>query len=359
MTKILSIVGARPQFIKLAPLQDELSKQHESIILHTGQHYDTEMSQLLFDQLHIPSPDYNLGIGSGSQGTQTGKMLEGIESALLKEEPDIVIVFGDTNSTIAGSLAATKLHIPVVHVEAGLRSFNRRMPEEINRVLTDHCSDILFAPTVSAVTNLEKEGITENVHNVGDIMYDAIIRNLPIAKATSTILDNLGLSQGSYDVLTIHRQENTDERNNLVNIIETLVKSEEKIIFPVHPRTIKYLHEYGLSDKVRDSFIKMIRPLGYLDFLHLVANANKILTDSGGVQKEAYLLEKPCITLRNETEWVETVEDGWNILVGSNQEHIISAMEHFCPSGQTKNHYGYGDSAKKIVTVIDNYLTKS
>lgn len=352
--KILSIVGARPQFIKLAPLVDKLKGKHESVILHTGQHYNPEMSQLIFDQLNIPEPDYNLEVGSHTQGKQTGLMLEGIEKVLLKERPDIVVVFGDTNSTIAGVLAAVKLHIKTAHVEAGLRSFNRAMPEEINRVMTDHCSDVLFAPTDVAVKNLVNEGIVSNVFLVGDIMYDSILRNMSIAEKKSAIIDDLDLKNESYSVLTLHRQENTDTVENLVRIINGLIRSNENIIFPIHPRTVKYLKECSLMEKINGSNIRMIDPLGYLDFLLLMKNASKIITDSGGIQKEAYFMRKPCITLRNETEWIETVEDGWNILVGADEDRIVNALNDFDPKGSIKDFYGDGTCAEKIVTILNS-----
>jgi len=311
--KIVSIVGARPQFIKCAPLSRELRKVHHEILVHTGQHYDHDMSDIFFEELNIPKPDYNLGIGSGSHGEQTGKMLTEIEKVLLKEKPDLVLVYGDTNSTLAGALAAVKLHIRVAHVEAGLRSFDRNMPEEINRVLTDHISDILFCPTQTAVDNLSKEGITQGVHLVGDVMLDALEYNKTVAEKKSKILEVLGLKKDKYLVITIHRPSNTDSRENLNNIIKALREIGEAVVFPVHPRTKKFLQEYGLDFPAN---VRLMDPLGYLDMLKLMAGARKILTDSGGIQKEAYMLGVPCVTLRENTEWVETLEGGWNVLVG-------------------------------------------
>lgn len=356
MTTILSVVGARPQFIKLAPLADRLGRDHRHIILHTGQHYDPAMSRLIFHQLGIPEPDHNLGVGSHPQGKQTGLMLEGIEGVLVKEHPDLVVVFGDTNSTIAGALAAVKLHIPVAHIEAGLRSFNRAMPEEINRILTDHCSDILYAPTDLAVGNLAAEGLTANVLKVGDIMYDAILRHRGAAERHSTVLGDLGLEPDSYSVLTLHRQENTDSEPNLAGIIEALAGSGERIVFPAHPRTLVYLDRYGLLDRVRGSNILLTDPVGYLDFLILMRHSRRILTDSGGVQKEAYFLKRPCITLRNETEWTETVEDGWNILVGADRDRILRALANFDPAGPTRDCYGDGNCAGKIAAHLAEVL---
>ena len=351
--KIASIVGARPQFIKLAPVSLALRKRFDEIIIHTGQHYDREMSKLFFEELAIPKPDYNLGVGSGTQGYQTGEMLRKIEEVFLAEKPDMALVFGDTNSTIAGALAAAKLHIPIIHVEAGLRSFNRSMPEEVNRVLTDHCSDLLFAPTVTAVENLEKEGITKGVHNVGDVMYDALLRNKKIAAEHSTILDRLDLVPGSYSVLTIHRQSNTDIRKNLENILGAVLESGRDIVFPVHPRTRKIMENYGLGSKLVGSNIHLVGPQGYLDFLRLLNSAETILTDSGGVQKEAYLLGVPCITLRSETEWVETTWEGRNILVGANKEKILQALETPFPKSGVKDHFGRGDSAMRIANLLE------
>jgi len=348
--KIVSIVGARPQFIKASVVSKEIKKQHEEVLVHTGQHYDYEMSKLFFDQLGISTPDYNLGVGSGYQGMQTGKMLEKIEEVLTKEKPDFVLVYGDTNSTIAGALAAVKMHITLGHVEAGLRSFDKSMPEEINRVLTDHCSDFLFAPTKTAVINLEKEGITKGVHLLGDVMYDVLLHNLKFAEK-SNILEELNVKSKDYFLTTIHRQSNTDNADNLSNILNALSSVDKKVIFPVHPRTTKFIERYGLKDNVGKNIV-MVKPVGYFDFLWLQKNAKKILTDSGGIQKEAYCLNVPCITLRENTEWIETVEDGWNILVGSDKEKIVSAVNSFEPSGSQRNVFGEGDASSKIVEII-------
>lgn len=348
--KIISIVGARPQFIKCAPVSTELRKKHEEILIHTGQHYDNELSAVFFEELEIPKPDYNLGVGSGLHGGQTGKILIAVEKVLLKEAPDMVIVYGDTNSTLAGALAAAKLHIKLAHVEAGLRSFDRRMPEEINRVLTDHASDILFCPTQTAVENLKKEGVV-GIYNVGDVMFDALLHNKEIAENKSTILEDSGLGHKQYLVATIHRQSNTDDKRNLQNIVDALCEVEETIIFPVHPRTAKYLKEYGLWEKLQ-KHVKLVKPLGYLDFLSLMAHARKILTDSGGVQKEAYMLKVPCITLRTNTEWIETVEDGWNVLVGVNKERIIRMVNEFVPDIMQRNVFGDGKASGRVVKIV-------
>ena len=352
--RVTTVVGARPQFIKMAPVSRELRKHLEEIVIHTGQHYDYEMNRVFFEQLEIPEPDYYLGVGSGSHGYQTGEMLKKIEEVLVREEPDIVLVYGDTNSTLAGALAAVKLHIKVAHVEAGLRSFDKRMPEEVNRVLTDHVSDYLFAPTETAVKNLHNEGIDDGVYLTGDVMYDALLHNIRIARKESRILTKLGLTPGEYLLATVHRAENTDSRERLESIIEAFIESDELIVFPVHPRTRKYLEAYGLIDEVEKAGnVLMIPPVGYLDMLALEENARKILTDSGGVQKEAYFLKVPCITLRERTEWVETVEDGWNILVGADREKILRAIREFEPRGDTYTYrFGDGKASERIAKAL-------
>ena len=347
--KILSVVGARPQFIKAAQVSKQIRKYFQEILVHTGQHYDYGMSPIFFEELDIPNPDYNLGIGSGKQGEQTGKMIMEMEKVILKEEPDLVLVYGDTNSTLSGALAAVKLSVPIGHVEAGLRSYNRRMPEEINRLITDHLADILFCPTETAVKNLKKEGITKGVFNVGDVMYDALLVNIKIATQRSRILKDINLKPKTYHYATIHRAENTDKKENLKNILEGFSKSKELIIFPIHPRTKKMIDEFKL--KISDN-IKIVDPLGYLDNLVLMTNAKKILTDSGGVQKEAYFLKIPCITLRAETEWVETVRAGWNILAGTSPEKIVSNINNFSPKSSQRDYFGEGNAAVNIAKKI-------
>jgi UDP-GlcNAc3NAcA epimerase len=349
--KIVSVVGARPQFIKCAPVSRALQKEHEEILVHTGQHYDHGMSEVFFEELAIPKPDYNLNIGSGSHGHQTGAMLGALEDVLLAERPDIVLVYGDTNSTLAGALAAVKLHIPVAHVEAGLRSFDRRMPEEINRVLTDHASDLLFCPTETAVANLANEGIRSGVHLVGDVMVDAMDYNRAIAEERSRILSGLALEPGGYLVITVHRPSNTDSREHMAAILAALGEADKPVVFPVHPRTRKYLLDYGLWERMPGN-VRVIEPLGYLDMIRLMANAEKILTDSGGIQKEAYVLGVPCITLRENTEWVETVEAGWNVLVGAEREKIADAILRFAPEIPRRALYGSGDAGRRIVEAL-------
>jgi len=354
--KILSVIGARPQFVKAASLSKELRKKFNEVLVHTGQHYDENMSPIFFEELSIPKPNYNLGVGSGSHGEQTGKMLIEIEKVLVKEKPDLVLVYGDTNSTLAGALAAAKMHIPVAHVEAGLRSYNHTMPEEINRVVADHISDLLFCPTETAVKNLKREGIRKGVFNTGDVMYDVLMANRKVANSKSHILNTLNLKIKTYLYATVHRAENTDNKENLKNILEAFGESSETIVLPTHPRTQKMIKKFRI--KILKN-IKAIDPLSYLDSLQLQANAKKVLTDSGGVQKEAYILKVPCITLRKETEWVETVEDGWNVLVGSNKVKIIKAIKEFRPKRNQKKHYGEGIASKKIVNIIEETLNKN
>jgi len=355
--KIVSIVGARPQFIKCAPVSVELRKEHEEILVHTGQHYDPEMSDIFFEDLRIPKPDYHLDVGSGSHGKQTAAILERVETVLMKEQPDLVLVYGDTNSTLAGALAAAKLHLPVAHVEAGLRSFDRTMPEEINRVVTDHISDLLLCPTPTATDNLAKEGVTEGVYMVGDVMVDALRHNADIAGKKSRIITSLGLKKGNYYVATVHRPGNTDDRMHLTAIMEALGESGKTVVFPVHPRTKKYLLEYGLYDSLAET-IRCIEPLGYIDMLHLMKHARKILTDSGGIQKEAYVLGIPCITLRENTEWIETLAGGWNVLVGADKRKILAAMTTDIRTHADNSVFGKGDAAVKIARVINDYVSR-
>jgi len=350
--KILSIVGARPQFIKAKPLIDAFLKiKARHILVHTGQHYDYEMSQLFFDELAIQKPDYNLGIGSSTQGTQTGRMLEKIEGVLLKVKPDIVVVYGDTNSTLAGALASVKLGIPLAHVEAGLRSFRLDMPEEINRILTDRVSSLLFCPTKTAVKNLKEEGVKRGIYLVGDIMRDILEKSSGLIKRRK-ILQRLKILAKGYTLLTVHRQENTDNRGNLKILLSALASSDERIIFPIHPRTEKALHSFGKPFlKNLNNFI-VIKPVSYLDMLCLLKNANKVFTDSGGIQKEAYWLRIPCITLRNETEWVETLEEGWNVLAGVNRRKILSLLKHFKTPKGHRDIFKDTNTADKIAEII-------
>jgi UDP-N-acetylglucosamine 2-epimerase len=319
------------------------------VLIHTGQHYDYGMSEIFFEEMQMRPPDYNLGVGGGSHGEQTGRMLIELEKVLAEVKPDCVLVYGDTNSTLAGALAAAKAGIPLAHVEAGLRSYNRAMPEEVNRVLTDHIAAFLFCPTDTAVENLAREGLVMGVYEVGDVMYDALLHNLAIARERSQILSRLGLKKGSYGLATVHRAANTDDPQRMRSLLESFGRLSKKIIFPLHPRTQKMIQGWGLS---ASSNILFIEPQGYFDILVLQDNAACILTDSGGMQKEAYWLGVRCITLREETEWVETVSTGWNKLVGVDQDALCTAFETWHPQGERPLLYGDGDSSNRICSVL-------
>jgi UDP-GlcNAc3NAcA epimerase len=348
---IASIVGARPQFIKAAPVSRVLATKFEEVLIHTGQHYDYGMSEVFFAEMNIREPDFNLGIGSGSQGEQTGQMLIELEKVIDSVKPDYVLVYGDTNSTLAGALAAAKARIPIAHVEAGLRSYNRAMPEEINRVLSDHVSDLLFCPTTAAVENLAKEGITKGVYRVGDVMYDALRYDLEPAKKQSQIMSQLGLKKGEYALATVHRAGNTDDPSRMRAILNGLGSLNIRVVFPVHPRTRKMMGEWDMQ---ANSDILMIEPVGRFDMLLLQANANCILTDSGGIQKEAYWAGVRCITLREETEWVETVSAGWNKLAGVDPHTIHSTFKSWFPTGEREPLYGDGKAALQIAYILDD-----
>lgn len=382
---IISIVGARPQFIKAAAVSRALRERHREVLVHTGQHYDYGMSAVFFQELGIPEPDVNLGIGSGPHGQQTGRMLMALEELLLtflslpqvhpsptgsaasgkpgelaelaelRERPTCVLVYGDTNSTLAAALAAVKLGIPVAHVEAGLRSFNRAMPEEHNRVLTDHCADLLFCPTQTAVDLLAREGITRGVHLVGDVMVDALLAHAELARRRSTVLQRLGLTPQRYLLATVHRPYNTDVPDNLRNIFAAFAAvhraTQEPIVLPLHPRTAAAMRAIGLE---LPAGVVAVDPVGYLDMLALEQAARLILTDSGGVQKEAYCLAVPCVTLRPETEWVETVQAGWNVVVGADPQAIVrAATAHPWPTEPPPPVFGDGHAAERIVQVLE------
>lgn len=354
MKTIASIVGARPQFIKAAPVSRALAGHFTEVLVHTGQHYDYGMSEVFFEEMDMRAPDFNLGAGGGSHGEQTGRMLIELEKVITQVKPDCVLVYGDTNSTLAGALAAAKAGIPLAHVEAGLRSFNRSMPEEINRVLTDHVSDLLFCPTDTAVENLSKEGIVRGVHRTGDVMYDALLHNLKLANERSQILQRLNLEQGAYALATIHRAGNTDDPIRIKSILDALGSLSVRVIFPVHPRTRKTISELGLTV---NSNVSLIEPLGPLDILQLQEHADCILTDSGGMQKEAYLLGVRCITLREETEWVETVSAGWNRLAEVDGSKIKTLFESWHPAGERPPLYGDGQAAEQICGILSKNLT--
>jgi UDP-N-acetylglucosamine 2-epimerase len=349
--KVVTVIGARPQFIKAAPVSQVLRREHHEILVHTGQHYDANMSDVFFDELGIPAPEYHLGVGSGPHGAQTGAMLAAIEQVLLTEEPDWVMVYGDTNSTLAGAMAAAKLHIQVAHVEAGLRSFNRAMPEEINRVVTDHLAALLFCPAQVAVDNLAAEGITQGVFIVGDVMAEALSAAVARARHHSMILENLHLQEKAYLLVTVHRAENTDDPERLYNILAAFAQIEETIVFPVHPRTRKALEKLGNPQDTLSN-VKLIEPVGYLDMSRLEGAARLILTDSGGIQKEAYWLGVPCLTLRDETEWVETVEAGWNLLVGATTAKILAGIRDFSAPERHPLLYGDAQASHQIVACL-------
>ncbi len=358
--KIITIVGARPQFIKAAMVSraiqahnKEHSNQIEELLIHTGQHYDKAMSHIFFQEMNIPSPKWQLNCGNSSHGAMTGRMLEEIESILLTVKPDYVLVYGDTNSTLAGALAASKLQIPVAHVEAGLRSFNKVMPEEINRILTDHIASLLFCPTKNAVEHLRDENILSGVHHVGDVMYDAALAFGKIAEQSSNILKLLELNEKQFRLCTVHRAENTDNRERLTGIfraLEEIAGSEYPVILPLHPRTKGCLEKFGLTSK--NPYLRFIPPISFLDMILLERHAATILTDSGGVQKEAYFHQTPCITLRNETEWVETVTAGWNQIAGYKQEAILNCLASVPTQRKQIADYGTGHTAEKIISLL-------
>jgi UDP-N-acetylglucosamine 2-epimerase len=339
-------VGARPQFIKAAAVSRALRREHVEILVHTGQHYEARMSEIFFEELGIQKPDYNLEVGSGRHGAQTGAMLEGIERVLIREQPDWVLIYGDTNSTLAGAIAASKVHIPIAHVEAGLRSFNRAMPEEINRVVADHLSSLLLCPSEVAVNNLAAEGITAGVVVVGDVMADAL--NDAATRARDTILRRLGIADGQFLLATVHRAENTDAPERLQSILMALRECGERVVLPLHPRTRKML---GVESPAPN--VTIIEPVGYLEMVALTRSARVVLTDSGGLQKEAYWLSVPCITLRGETEWIETVECGWNTLAGADTAAILTALRNI---RRPKSHpplYGDGNSVARLLAALE------
>jgi UDP-N-acetylglucosamine 2-epimerase len=351
--RILTVVGARPQFIKAAAFSRVVRQRHIEVLVHTGQHYDVQMSDIFFDELALPKPDHHLGVGSGSHGAQTAQMLERLEAVMQREAPDKVVIYGDTNSTLAGALAAAKLAIPVAHVEAGLRSFVRDMPEEINRIVADRLSTYLFAPTQNAVDNLAREGITSGVTLTGDIMYDALLQHAPIAAEKSSIVRDLGLAPGGYVLATVHRAANTDDPARLADIMDALALLHEPVIIPMHPRTRAAL--MGTDIEVEPP-VRIIEPVGYLDMLALEQAARMVLTDSGGVQKEAYLLGVPCVTLRDETEWVETLAGGWNVLAGSDTARILAAARRPRPSGDPPPIFGDGHAAERMIAALERDL---
>jgi len=352
--KIVSIVGARPQFIKAAALSSALRAHgHQEFLVHTGQHYDASMSDVFFQELGIPEPDANLNVGSGKHGEMTGAMLAGIERICLEQKPDVVLVYGDTNSTLAGALAASKLNIRVAHVEAGLRSFNRDMPEEINRVVTDHVSTWLLCPSPVSAENLSREGITQGVHIVGDLMCDTLLRAAEIAKGKESIVARLGLPPKGFALATIHRASNTDDADILRGLLHALTHAGMPVVFPMHPRCRARVESFGLQDALTNPNLKVIEPVGYLEMVQFLNDAALVLTDSGGLQKEAYWMHVPCITLREESEWIETVSSGWNHIAGTSPDKILGFIRDLKKPAAHPDFYGAGDAAERICKALD------
>ncbi len=363
MKKVLTVVGARPQFIKAGVvsrvIRESFSDRINEALIHTGQHYDENMSDIFFKQLDLPQPKVNLEIGSGNHGEQTGKMLSMLEKVFIQENPDMVVVYGDTNSTLAGALAAVKIHLPVAHVEAGLRSWNRKMPEEINRVMVDHISSLLFCPSDVSINNLKQEGIVKGVVKTGDVMHDSALYCAEKAEQKTENFYNLckefNVSSGNYFLATVHRAENTDQIENLKQIVSSFQKLSKKVVWPVHPRTKKMLEENKI---VCGNNVALTAPFSYLDMILFLKNAAMVLTDSGGVQKEAMFFETPCVTLRSETEWLETLDSGWNLLSGIDSEQILATVENHSktPKKNAKQIYGTGKSANKLISAILSFL---
>ena len=357
---VLAVIGARPQFIKMAPVAKALSKAGINVVMvHTGQHHDYQMSAVFFRQLGLPRCKYHLGIHGGSHGVQTGRMLERLEEVFMKERPNLVMVFGDTNSTLAGALAAAKLHLPIAHIEAGMRSFNWEMPEEVNRLVTDHLATLHFCATKTAVDNLKREGVTSNIWMTGDVMADLLlssVRSLPVPK----LQKKLSLRPKNYILLTLHRASNADSTTHLRSLVNLLGRVEERVVFPLHPRTKESLNRAGLLSALQKmAHLRMIEPVGYFEMLWLERNARMIMTDSGGVQKEAYLLGIPCVTLRAETEWVETVKQGWNTITGMDVELVLKALDQARPKRAPKPIFGQGKASQAIASALTTWFLGS
>ena len=349
--KVATVVGARPQFIKAAVFSLALRKEHQETLIHTGQHYDPELSAVFFQELDLPQPDHNLGVGSRSHAQQTGEMLQRLEPVLQQEAPDWVVVFGDTNSTLAAALAAAKLGLPLAHVEAGLRSFDHSMPEELNRVLTDHCATLLFCPTETAMQHLAAEGLSERAHLTGDIMFDSLQQHRQLLEGRTGLVDGMGLERKGYFLATVHRAANTDDPTSLAGIVGALGELQDVVVLPLHPRTKAALQA---ADIHLPANVKEIAPVGYLDMLALQLHARMVLTDSGGVQKEAYLLGTPCVTLRRETEWPETLVNEWNVLAGADPKRIVEAAMRAAPESEAPRVFGDGRSAQRMVDLLQD-----
>jgi UDP-N-acetylglucosamine 2-epimerase len=354
--RVVTIIGNRPQFIKAAAVSRLVREAHEEVIVHTGQHYDDELSGIFFDELDVPTPERELGVGSGTSTAQIARMLSALEPELAAVAPDLVLVYGDTNSTLAGTVAAASAKLALAHVEAGMRSFDRSMPEEVNRVLCDHASELLFCSTPTAMRNLEREAVAGTRHLVGDVMADVCLALAPIAEERSRALADHGVEPGRYLLTTAHRPGNVDHPARLELLVELLEALAAPTVFPLHPRTRARLERTGLMRRLREApHLRLSAPLGYLDFLALASRARAVLTDSGGVQKEAFLLGTPCVTLREATEWVETVESGWNVLVGLDREAALAALERPAPTGERPDHYGGGRAGERIRDVLSAY----
>ena len=353
--RIVTVVGNRPQFVKAAAVSRLLRERADELIVHTGQHYDDDLSRVFFDELSVPAPDRELDAGGGTNTAQTARILAALEPVLEELSPSLVLVYGDTNSTLAGALAASQAGIPTGHVEAGMRSFDRAMPEELNRVLTDHASELLLCSTDTAMRNLEHEGVRGESHLVGDVMADVSLAFRDIAEERSRILDELGLDAASYLVVTAHRAGNVDRPERLEALVALLEALPAPVVLPIHPRTRERLEAAGLMDRLKA--IKVVPPLGYLDFMKLARHARAVLTDSGGVQKEAYLLGVPCVTLRDSTEWVETVEAGWNTLVDLDPAAALAALDRPPPADRPEL-YGGGHAAERVCEVLAAYTQR-
>jgi len=351
--RVISVVGARPQFIKAAPVCKALRQSHEEILVHSGQHYDYAMSDVFFEQLGIPKPDFNLAVGSGSHGRQTGEMLGMLEELFLEKAPDVVLVYGDTNTTLAAGISAAKAGIPVAHVEAGLRSFNKSMPEEVNRVLVDHVSELLLCPTDAAVANLAAEGIVDGVELVGDVMLDTA-RFFSERSGSTDALERFGVREGEYFLATVHRAATSDSAQRLESIVRAFSRLDRPVLWAVHPRTAKNIEAFGLGEILeRADHVRTVPPTSYIDTVALLRGAAGLLTDSGGMQKEAYFFEVPCVTLRDETEWVETVELGWNRLAGTDEDAIVAAASDLPRPSSHPDVYGHGHAADAIVAALE------
>lgn len=348
---VLTVVGARPQFVKSFPVSRALAPDHEEVLVHTGQHYDRELSAVFFEELGLAEPDHNLGVGSHTHAVQTAQIMERLDPIVAAEDPDAVLLYGDTNSTVAGALVGANRDVTVVHVEAGLRSGKRSMPEEVNRTVTDHVADVLCSPCATATETLEGEGLGARTHETGDVMYDAIRWAREVATGESDVVERLGLADDEFVLATVHRPRNTDDPERLGAIVDALTTVPSPVVFPVHPRTEAALRDQGLFERVQ-SDLHCIDPVGYLDFVRLQDGAQRVVTDSGGVQKEAFFLETPCVTLREETEWVETVAGGWNRLVGADTDAILDALATPADPGERGHPYGDGNAAERIVEVI-------